>query len=295
MYYIEESSNTVRYGKENVNGLDIFFREAGDRKNPAVVLLHGFPTSSHMYREVLRSLGDRYYLIAPDYPGFGDSSYPAPGEFDYTFDNIAGVINAFLEQRDIGKYSLMMQDYGSPVGFRIAVRHPERVRSLIIQNGNAYEEGFNAESWHPIFEYWKERTEDLERVIIENIFSLEGIRFQYTYGTRNPDGILPDNWNLDYMKMSRPGQDRVQLDLFYDYRNNLKQYPAWQKYIRDNQPPVLITWGGNDPFFPEPGAEAYKRDARNVDYNILDTGHFALEEDHVFITSKMREFLSDAV
>lgn len=295
MYYTEESSNAVRYGKEKVGGLDIFFREAGDRRNPAVVLLHGFPTSSHMYREVLRGLKDSYYLIAPDYPGFGDSSYPAPEEFEYTFDNIAGVMNAFLEQRGVGKYTLMMQDYGAPVGFRIATRHPERVRSLVIQNGNAYEEGFNAGSWDPIFKYWKERTEELERVIIDNIFSLEGIRFQYTHGARNPDGILPDNWNLDFMKISRPGQHRVQLDLFYDYQNNLKHYPQWQRYIRENQPPVLITWGKNDPFFPEPGAEAYKRDARNIDYNILETGHFALEEDHVFITGKMREFLSDAV
>lgn len=295
MNYIEEGSSAVRYGKDKVRGLDIFYRESGDRGDPAVVLLHGFPTSSHMYREVLRSLGDRYYLIAPDYPGFGDSSYPAPGEFEYTFDNIADVINEFLERRGIGRYSLMMQDYGAPVGFRIAVKHPVRVSSLIIQNGNAYEEGFNPESWQPIFGYWKERTEELERTIFDNLLSLDGIRFQYTEGTRNPDGILPDNWNLDYLKMSRPGQCRVQLDLFYDYRNNLKQYPAWQKYIRDNQPPVLITWGGNDPFFPKPGAEAYKRDARNVDFNILDTGHFALEEDHVIITSKMREFLGDAV
>lgn len=290
-----DGSSAVRYRKEKVGELDIFYREAGDPANPAVVLLHGFPTSSHMYREVLRSLGDSYYLVAPDYPGFGDSSFPAPGEFEYTFDNIAGVVNAFLEQKGIGKYSLMMQDYGSPVGFRIASRNPGRVRSLIIQNGNAYEEGFNPESWQPIFEYWKDQTPELEKALVAGLLSLEGIRFQYTHGTRNPDGISPDNWNLDFLKMSRPGQDRVQLDLFYDYRNNLTRYPEWQKYIKDNQPPVLITWGGNDPFFPKPGAEAYKRDARNVDYNILDTGHFALEEDHVFITSKMREFLGNAV
>jgi pimeloyl-ACP methyl ester carboxylesterase len=292
---IADESSVVRYRKENVRGLDIFYREAGNPSNPAVVLLHGFPTSSHMYREVLRSLGDSYYLVAPDYPGFGDSSFPAPGEFEYTFDNIAGVVNAFLEQKGIGKYSLMMQDYGSPVGFRIASRNPGRVRSLIIQNGNAYEEGFNRESWQPIFEYWKERTPELEKALVAGLLSLEGIRFQYTHGTRNPDGILPDSWNLDFMKMSRPGQERAQLDLFYDYRTNPVRYPEWHKYIRENQPPVLITWGRNDPFFPEPGAEAFKRDAKNIDYNILDTGHFALEEDHVFITGKMRGFLKDAV
>lgn len=287
-------NSVVRYGKENVGGLDIFYREAGSPSNPAVVLLHGFPTSSHMYREVLRSLGDKYYLVAPDYPGFGDSAYPSPAEFEYTFDNIAGVVNAFLEQKGVGKYSLMMQDYGAPVGFRIAVSNPGRVRSLIVQNGNAYEEGFNPESWQPIFEYWKERTPELGQALVSGLLSLEGIRFQYTHGTRNPDGISPDNWNLDFMKMSRPGQDRVQLDLFYDYRNNLARYPEWQKYIRENQPPVLVTWGKHDPFFPEPGAEGFRRDAKNVDYNILDTGHFALEEDHSFITGKMREFLNDA-
>ena len=287
-------NSIVRYGKENVGGLDVFYREAGSPSNPAVVLLHGFPTSSHMYREVLRSLGDKFYLVAPDYPGFGDSDYPSPDEFEYTFDNIAGVVNAFLEKKGITKYSLMMQDYGAPVGFRIATQNPGRVRSLVVQNGNAYEEGFNPESWQPIFEYWKERRPELGQALVSGLLSLEGIRFQYTHGTRNPDGISPDNWNLDSLKMSRPGQDRVQLDLFYDYRNNLARYPEWQKYIRENQPPVLITWGKNDPFFPEPGAEAYKRDAKNIDYNILDTGHFALEEDHAFITGKIREFLNDA-
>ncbi|MCC6713486.1 MAG: alpha/beta hydrolase [Candidatus Dadabacteria bacterium] len=287
--------SVVRYGKENVGGLDIFYREAGSPSNPAVVLLHGFPTSSHMYREVLRSLGDEFYLVAPDYPGFGDSSFPPPGEFEYTFDNIAGVVNAFLEKKGITKYSLMMQDFGAPVGFRIASQSPGRVRSLIIQNGNAYEEGLDPATWQPVFEYWKDRKAALEQALVSRLLSLEGIRSQYTHGTRNPDGILPDNWNLDFLKMSRPGQDRAQLDLFYDYRNNLKSYPEWQKYLRENQPPVLITWGKNDQFFPEPGAEAYKRDVRNIDYNILDTGHFALEEDHVFITGKMREFLNDAV
>ena len=291
---VNESSR-VRYGKENVGGLDIFYREAGSPSNPAVVLLHGFPTSSHMDREGLRSRGDEFYLVAPEYPGFGDSSFPSPGEFEYTFDNIAGVVNAFLEKKGITKYSLMMQDYGAPVAFRIASQSPGRVRSLIIQNGNAYEDGLDPATWQPVFEYWKERTAALEQELVSGLLSLEGIRFQYTHGTRNPDGISPDNWNLDFLKMSRPGQDRVQLGLFYDYRNNVARYPEWQKYIRENQPPVLITWGKNDPFFPEPGAEAYKRDAKNIDYNILDTGHFALEEDHVFITGKMREFLNDAV
>lgn len=282
----------VRYGFEKVGDLDIFFREAGNRSNPAIVLLHGFPASSHMYREVLRGLADSYYLVAPDYPGFGDSSYPSPDNFSYTFDNLAGIVGKFIEQRGLRKYSLMIQDYGAPIGFRIATAHPERVQSIITQNGNAYEEGIGPAGWGPVLEYWKEKTPELKKTIIENVFSYEGMKWQYTHGTRNPDAILPDNWNLSYAKISRPGQHRVQLNLFYDYQNNLKLYPAWQQYLRDYQPPVLVVWGRNDAFFPVPGAEGYKRDVKDIDYNILDTGHFALEEDHVEIIEKMRSFLS---
>lgn len=218
----------VRYGTEKVGDLDIFYREAGDPAKPAVVLLHGFPTSSHMYREVLRGLAEDYYLVAPDYPGFGDSSFPAPDDFTYTFDNIAEVMDRFLEQRGLERYVLMIQDYGAPVGFRIAVRHPERVAGFVVMNGNAYREGLSEEGWGPIFDYWKSRTPELEAEIAAKVFSLEGLRWQYTHGTRNPEAINPDSWNLDYLKLSRPGQHRVQLDLFYDYRNNLDRYPAWQ-------------------------------------------------------------------
>ena len=244
-----------------------------------------------MYREVLRSLADKYYLIAPDYPGFGDSSFPSSKEFSYTFDNLASVIEQFLEARGLKKFVLMIQDYGAPVGLRIAAKHPEKIRGLVIQNGNAYVEGLGDKGWSLIFKYWKNKTSEIEREIIKQVFSLEGLKWQYTHGTRNPAGILPDNWNLDFMKLSRPGQHEVQLALFYDYQNNLKHYSDWQKFFRDRQPPALIVWGKNDAFFPIPGAEAYKRDLKNLDYNILDTGHFALEEEAPFILKKMRSFL----
>lgn len=289
--YASTKESGVRYGVEVVEGLNIFFREAGNPSKPAIVLLHGFPASSHMYREVLRELSDSYYLIAPDYPGFGESSYPSPDDFTYSFDNLAKVMDKFLAQRGLKKYSLMIQDYGAPIGFRIATAHPERVQSIITQNGNAYEEGISPKGWGPVLDYWKGKTAELEKTIIENVFSHEGMKWQYTHGTRNPESISPDNWNLDYAKISRAGQHRVQLNLFYDYQNNLKLYSQWQQYLRKYQPPVLVVWGKNDAFFPVSGAEGYKRDVKDIDYNILDTGHFALEEDHKIITAKIRKFL----
>lgn len=281
----------VHYGYEKVDGLNIFFREAGDPSNPVIVLLHGFPTSSHMYREVLRGLADEYYLIAPDYPGFGDSSFPMPDQFTYSFDNLARIMDTFLEQRGLKKYSLMIQDYGAPIGFRIATKHPERVQTIITQNGNAYEEGINVPGWGPVIDYWKKKTPEIEKTIIRKVFSLEGLKYQYTHGTQNPDSILPDNWNLDFAKITRPGQYEIQLDLYYDYQNNLVLYPEWQKYLRENQPPVLVVWGKNDIFFPVSGAEAYKKDVKDIDFNLVNSGHFALEEEHAFIINKIRHFL----
>lgn len=285
--------HAIRYGTEAVDGLDIFYREAGDPSKQAVVLLHGFPHSSHQYREVLAALGDEFYLIAPDYPGFGESSFPAPGtEFDYTFDNLAAVIDKFLIQRDVTDYVLMIQDYGAPVGFRIATAHPDKVKGFVVMNGNAYEEGLSPEGWAPIMEYWKNKNNpELEAAIAAQVFSPEGLRWQYTHGTRNPGGINPDSWNLDIAKFARKGQHRMQLDLFYDYQNNVDLYPRWQQYLRDTQPPMLLVWGKNDAFFPVSGAEAYKRDVKNIDHHILDTGHFALEEENEFIIAKMCTFL----
>lgn len=285
-------SSAVRYGTESVDGHKIFYREAGDPAKPSIVLLHGFPSSSHQYRNLIRDLGDSYHLIAPDYPGFGSSDFPPASEYEYSFDNIAKTIDRFLEQRGIATYSMMIQDYGAPVGLRIAAKHPERVQALIVQNGNAYAEGINEETWAPIISYWKNRTAEQGKTIAANVFSLEGLKWQYTHGTRNPEAILPDNWLLDYVSLSRPGQHEVQLGLFYDYQNNVKLYPEWQRYLKTHQPPALIVWAKNDAFFPVPGAEGYKRDLKDVDYNILDTGHFALEEDGVLIAEKIRSFLT---
>lgn len=282
---------TVRYGKEPVEGVDIFFREAGDPSNPTLVLLHGFPASSHMYREVLRGLGDQFHLIAPDYPGFGHSDFPAADEFEYSFDHLAEVVDAFLEQRDIDRYALMIQDYGAPVGFRIAVKHPERVAGIITMNGNAYEEGLSAEGWGPIFDYWETPTAELGDTIAGEVFTLEGMKWQYTHGTRNPESILPDTWTLDAHSISRPGQKEVQLGLFYDYRNNVKLYPQWQEYLREHQPPTLITWGEHDAFFPAAGARAFLKDVPEAELHLLNTGHFALEEEAPFIIEKARTFL----
>ncbi len=281
----------TEYGYETVDGVRVFFREAGNPDKPTLVLLHGFPSSSHQYRNLIADLSDDYHLIAPDYPGFGASDFPSSDKYAYTFDNIAETIDDFLEQRKISKYSLMIQDYGAPVGFRIATKHPERVQAIITQNGNAYEEGVNRDTWDPIIKLWAKRTPEIEAHIIENVFSLEGMRWQYTHGTRNPDSIAPENWDLDFMKLQRPGAYKMAIDLFYDYQNNLKHYPEWQQYLRDNQPPVLVVWGKNDAFFPVPGAEGYKRDVKDVDYNLLDTGHFALEEDGKLIAAKIRGFL----
>ncbi|KAB7613251.1 alpha/beta hydrolase [Amylibacter sp. SFDW26] len=281
----------VSYGYESVKGTKIFYREAGDPSKPSLVLLHGFPSSSHQYRDLIDDLSDAYHVIAPDYPGFGSSDFPSPDQYTYSFDNFADTIDTFLEQRGISKYSLMMHDYGAPVGFRIATEHPERVETLLIKNGNAYEEGINKEVWAPILSLWENPTPELRKTIAENIYSLGGMQWQYTHGTRNPEAILPDNWLLDYYNLTREGMHDVQLDLFYDYRNNVKLYPEWQAYLKENQPPVLVVWGKNDAFFPVSGAEGYKRDVKDIDYNILDTGHFPLEEEGEFIAEKVRTFL----
>ncbi len=273
----------------NIDGVNIAYREAGNPNNPTIVLLHGFPSSSHQYRKVLSQLSDDYHLIAPDYPSFGNSDFPSESEYEYTFDNIAKTMDAFLEKKKIDSYALMIQDYGAPIGFRIATAHPQRVTAIINQNGNAYLEGLG-EAWAGIRALWKDRNADTEKAILPS-FSLEGLKWQYTHGTGNIETINPDNWHLDYLSLSRPNAHQVNLDLFYDYQNNLKLYPKWQKYLRDNQPPLLIVWGKNDAFFPESGAAAFKNDVREIDYNIYDTGHFALEEYGDEIIEKIRIFM----
>ncbi len=290
---IEERTKTytIKYKKQEVNGVNIFYREAGNPNNPAVVLLHGFPTSSHQYQKVLAALADDYYLIAPDYPGFGGSDVPGTNEYSYTFDNIANSIDGLLEKLQLTSYVLMIQDYGAPVGFRIATKHPEHVKGFVVQNGNAYVEGMGEEAWAGLKQMRANRTPETEKPIADFVFSYEGLKWQYTHGTKNPEHINPDNWNLDYLKINRPGVNKINLDLLYDYRNNLKLYPQWQEYLRENQPPMLIVWGKNDAFFPEAGAQAYKKDVKNLEFYLLDTGHFALEEEAEFIIQKMRTFL----
>lgn len=287
-------AGNVHYDYENVDGVEIFYREAGNPANPAIVLLHGFPSSSHQYRQLLNDLSDKYYLIAPDYPGFGASGFPSPDTYEYTFDNIAATMDKFLKQKKVDHFSMYIQDYGAPVGFRIATANPEKIEGLIIQNGNAYAEGVDAETWAPVVKLWENgRDAVYEKTLIENVFSVEGLRWQYTHGTRNPKGILPDNWLLDHQAMSRPGMHDVQIGLIYDYRTNVAQYPEWQAYMRKHQPPALVVWAKNDAYFPVPGAEGYLRDLKNVDYNILDTGHFALEEDGDLIVTHIRRFMSE--
>jgi len=289
----KDQMEKVTYKTIEVNGIDIAYREAGNTSKPKLVLLHGYPSSSHQYRKVLNQLADEYHLIAPDYPGYGNSDFPSPDEYEYTFDNIASTIDAFLEKKEITSYAIMMQDYGAPIGFRIATEHPERVTAIINQNGNAYEEGLG-KGWEPIRALWADRNENTEKALL-SAFTLEGLKWQYTHGTRNPENINPDTWHLDYLRMSRPNAHKVNIDLWFDYQNNLKLYPLWQQYLRKNQPPMLIVWGKNDEYFPESGAEAFKKDVESIDYNIYDTGHFALEEYGEEIIEKIRAFMDKVV
>jgi pimeloyl-ACP methyl ester carboxylesterase len=276
-----------------VDGLEIFYREAGPADAPTILLLHGFPTSSHMFRNLIPALSDRFHVVAPDYPGFGNSAQPGVDEFDYTFDRLADVTEQFVEKLGLQHYSLYLMDYGAPIGFRLAERHPERVESLIVQNGNAYEEGLR-EFWDPIRKYWKERTPGNAQALA-GFITPDGVKWQYTHGVRNAAAISPDNWNVDLRHLTRAGNPAIQLALFYDYQNNVPHYPAWQAYFRKHQPPTLIVWGKNDYIFPAEGAYPYKRDLANLEFHLLDTGHFALEEDGAVIAATIRRFLTRQV
>ena len=276
--------------KMKVDGTDIFYREAGSKDSPAVLLLHGFPASSHMFRNLIPALADQFHLVAPDYPGFGNSSMPAVNEYEYSFDNIAGTIDKFIQAKGLDRFSLYLFDYGAPIGFRLAHKHPEKVESLIIQNGNAYDEGLR-EFWNPLKALWKDRTPDKEAAL-RKLLTPEATKWQYTNGVSNPEAISPDGWNMDTFFLNRPGNDRIQLELFYSYGTNPPLYPQWQAYFREYQPPTLIVWGKNDAIFPSEGAYPYKRDLKDVDFNLLDTGHFALEEDCDGIAEHIREFFT---
>ena len=284
-----DSTTSVRYQTEKIRGLDIFYREAGPKGAPAIVLVHGFPTSSHMFRDLIPRLADRYRVIAPDYPGYGLSSAPRAEEWDYTFDNAASVVDELLERIGADRYSLYVMDYGAPVGYRIAAAHPERVEALIVQNGNAYDEGLR-EFWEPLRAYWADpSTENGDA--LRSLLTLEATSWQYTHGTRRPESISPDNWLIDQPLLDRPGNQEIQLAMFLDYGSNPPLYPSWQAYFREHQPPTLIVWGANDEIFPSEGAHPYLRDLPQAELHLLDTGHFALEEEGTRIATLIRDFL----
>lgn len=273
-----------------VDGQTIFYREAGNKeKTPTILLLHGFPTSSHMFRNLIPALADKFHLIAPDYPGFGNSSMPTVEEFQYTFDHLAEIVDKFIEQIGLGKYSIYVMDYGAPIGFRLAVKHPERMEALIVQNGNAYDEGLR-EFWDPLKAYWSDPNEK-NKDALRKLLTAEATRWQYTYGVKNENAISPDNWLLDQLLLDRPGNKEIQLQLFYDYRSNPPLYPQWQDYFRKYQPPTLVVWGRNDFIFPKEGAIPYQRDLKNIEVHLLDTGHFALEEEGELIAELISRFL----
>jgi len=277
-----------------IDGLDIFYREAGPADAPTILLLHGFPTSSHMFRNLIPRLSDRFHLVAPDFPGFGASSMPSMEEFEYSFDNIAKVVEKFVDKLKINSYSIYLMDYGAPVGYRVAANRPERVESLIVQNGNAYDESL-LDFWKPIKAYWKDKTSENAKVLRDALLTIEATKWQYTHGVRDVETIAPDNWFNDQFLLDRPGNKDIQIELFSSYGTNPPLYPEWQAYFRQHQSPTLIVWGKNDYIFPGEGAEPYKRDLKNVDFHLLDTGHFALEEDGEVIAGLMREFLDKNV
>jgi pimeloyl-ACP methyl ester carboxylesterase len=283
----------TRHKTVKVDGLDIFYREAGPKNAPTILLLHGFPTSSRMFRDLIPALSDRFHLVAPDYPGFGQSSMPKVDEFDYTFDNLTEVIEKFTQRLGLKKYSLYVMDYGAPVGYRLAVRHPEKVQALIVQNGNAYEDALR-DFWKPFRAYWKKRNEKNAEPL-KKFLNLAATKWQYTHGVRNKDAISPDNWIADQYLQDRPGNKEIQLQLFYDYGSNPSLYPQWQAYFRKHQPPTLVVWGKNDYIFPAEGAHPYKRDLKNLEFHLLDTGHFALEEDGDIIAGHIRRFLTSHI
>jgi pimeloyl-ACP methyl ester carboxylesterase len=274
------------------DGVNVFYREAGPSQAPVVLLLHGFPTSSFQYRELIPRLADRYHVIAPDLPGFGFTEVRPERNYKYTFDALATTVEKFIEALKLDRYALYVFDYGAPTGFRVAMAHPEQVTAIISQNGNAYEEGLG-DAWAPIQQYWREPTAQ-NRETLRQALDPAGLKSQYTDGVRHPERIAPEGYTLDAAMIARPGNMEIQLDLFLDYANNVKKYPAFQQYFRTAKPPLFAIWGRFDPFFIPPGAEAFRRDNPNAQVKLLDTGHFALETHVEEISTEMRRFLSNA-
>ncbi len=311
----EESSN-ISYRTVTIEDVEIFYREAGNPDHPTLLLLHGFPTSSHMFRNLIPALADEFHLVAPDYPGYGFSSMPSVDEFDYSFDNIARIIEKFTDEIGLDHYSLYLMDYGAPIGFRIATSRPERIDTLIVQNGNAYLEGIDNDFWEPIRAYWKDRNAidqglnndwwknvkaAYNKEVMSNdealrfLLTLGATKWQYTNGMPNVEAVSPDNWGHVQPLLDRKGNQEIQLQMFYSYGSNPPLYPAWQEYLREHQPPTLIVWGKNDEIFPAAGAEPYKRDLNDLEYHLIDTGHFALESHGQEIADLMRDFLNRKV
>jgi len=284
---------TTTIHRIQADGVNVFYREAGPADAPVVLLLHGFPTSSFMYRELIPRLADRYHVIAPDLPGFGFTEVPADRHYTYTFDSLAHTIEAFTEALQLHHYALYIFDYGAPTGIRLAMAHPERVTAIVSQNGNAYEEGLG-DAWQPIQRYWREPTLE-NRNAIRTALTPEGMKHEYSTGIAHPERLAPEGYTLDAALLARPGNVDIQLDLFLDYANNVKLYPAFQAYFRASQPPLLAIWGEHDPYFIPAGAKAFKRDLPNATVQFLDTGHFATETNVNDIAAAMRTFLSKAL
>ena len=279
----------TKYLYATVEGNKIFYREAGSKTCPAILLLHGFPTSSHMFRNLIPALADRYYVVAPDLPGFGFSDAPDRKKFRYTFDNLAKVTAGFTRAIGLDQYAIYVFDYGAPVGFRLALAHPERVTAIISQNGNAYEEGLS-QGWNPIQKYWKEPTTE-NRAALRQFLTPETTKWQYLHGVQDVSLVAPESYELDSALLARPGNDEIQLDLFLDYASNVALYPKFQEYFRTKRPPLLAVWGNGDPFFLPPGAEAFKRDNPSAEVHFYNTGHFALETHAQEIATAIRDFL----
>ena len=290
---IEAATVQIRYKTVTIDGVDIAYREAGRADAPAIVLLHGFPTSSHQYRNLIPALADKYHVIAPDYPGFGQSAAPERPGYKYTFDAFAKLVESLTEKLGVSRYALYVMDYGAPVGFRLAAKHPDRVTALIVQNGNAYDEGLQ-KFWEPIQKYWASGKNE-DREAIRWLTSLKATKWQYTHGVPDLTLVSPDTWTHDQALLDRAGNQEIQLDLFYDYRTNVPLYPEWQAYFRKHQPPTLVLWGKNDQIFVADGAAPYKRDLKDVELHLLDAGHFALETNGPEMAALIRDFLSRKV
>jgi pimeloyl-ACP methyl ester carboxylesterase len=280
----------IKHRRTKVEGAEIFYREAGAPTAPNLLLLHGFPTSSHMFRSLIPAVADRYHVVTPDLPGFGFSGAPDRTKFDYNFEHLAKIIGRFTEMIGLDRFAIYVFDYGAPVGFRLALAHPEKITAIISQNGNAYEEGLS-EGWNPIQKYWKDSSE-ANRAALRAFLKPEATKWQYVHGVQDPDSVAPEAYTLDSALLARPGNDEIQLDLFLDYASNVALYPKFQEYFRTKMPPLLAVWGKNDPFFLPQGAEAFKRDNPNAEVHFYDTGHFALETHAAEIASTIRNFLN---